>query len=119
MAFSIAHTRSGHLLAHTNNRSNCSTLTLTLILANTFSDESITVAVCDALCGSIPIITVATTGLLQLDGQSNPSGMSDFRCLKLGPLWSHTRSDATGGHLVRKPEPKVGRRFVNPTHRIR
>ena len=44
--------------------------------------------------------------------------MSDFRCLELGPLSSHTRSEPTGWHLVRKPEPKFGRRFVNPTHRI-
>jgi len=43
-------------------------LALTLILANTFSVASIAVAVCDALCGSIPIITDDITSLLQLVG---------------------------------------------------
>jgi hypothetical protein len=80
VAFSIAQVLSGQSDAQVTSRSSWLRSALTLILANTFSDPSIAVAVCDALCGSIPIITAAIPCLPQLDDVSDQAGMSDFRC---------------------------------------
>ena len=61
---STAQVRCGHAAAHASSRSACAPLARTRSSPSGFSDPLIATAVCEALCGSIPIITEAMTGLL-------------------------------------------------------
>ena len=61
---STAQARCGQAAAHASSRSACAPLARTRSSPSCSSDPLIATAVCEALCGSIPIITEAMTGLL-------------------------------------------------------
>jgi hypothetical protein len=69
----------------------------------------ITTAVCEALCGSIPIITAAIGRTSYLDAaKGTVAGTPDSRrsSLALAPLLSHDHGKAPASrHVVRKPDP--------------
>jgi hypothetical protein len=78
-------------------------------LTQCFLGRADTTAVCEALCGSIPIITAAIGRTSYLDAaKGTVAGTPDSRrsSLALAPLLSHDHGKAPASrHVVRKPDP--------------
>ena len=87
---STAQVRSGQAAAHSSSRSACAALARTRSSPSGSSAPLITTAVCEALCGSIPIITAVMTGLLFPVPGEDRGGHAYFQDLTaLAPLLSH------------------------------
>ena len=104
--------------AHPISRSTWPAAERTRSSPNTVSLSSIATAVCDALCGSTPIITAHRNRLL-IVGERTVAGMSDFRSTgaraSFEPHHGETRRAGTsfGSQTIR-----VGRRFQSQPVRI-
>src|SRR5947207_7847805 len=81
-----------------------------------FSCTSSATAVCDPLCGSIPITTPATVPHLhaKISRQEEPRWARLNSEPEHASLEPHRGRDTTSWHLVRNPDQQVGRRFVRP-----
>ena len=73
----------------------------TLTLESSSSASSIATAVCDALCGSMPIITFMTSSLSWLE----PRGHSCLRTLRARSSFEPLRGEAQAGHSSHESQP--------------
>src|SRR5215470_11514831 len=107
----MAQVRSGQDTAHASSRSACAPQARTRTSPSGSSAALITTAVCEALCGSTPIITAAMTCPPRPD-LGEPWRARLIPELRAGARASfeprHGEAPASW-HVVRKPDPKPGR----------
>ena len=107
-ADSIAHVRSSNLAAHCNSRARCCRDARTSSSLNTVSLASTATAMCDALCGSIPMMTTrASSSMCEHRGRHS---LIRSRC---SPLSSHAAAEIRRTNTSFQSQPEKA--LLEPT----
>ncbi len=116
-AFSTAQVRSGHALAHSLKRASCSGPDRTRNWPSVASCSSMATAVCEPLCGSMPIVTAMKTSFGHW-GSWTVAGTSDFRDSGARASFQPRHDEARRVGTPFGSQASSGRQTVNePAHR--